>query len=80
MSWLTKLMPARIRTQGGGKRAVPEGLWEKCDKCGAALYGPELEKNLRVCPKCSHHHRIGARARSTTGSPIASASIRPRST
>ena len=63
MSWLTKLMPARIRTQGGGKRGVPEGLWEKCDSCGTALYGPELEKNLRVCPKCSHHMSIGARER-----------------
>lgn len=63
MSWLTKLMPSRIRTQGNGKRGVPEGLWEKCDKCGAALYGPELEKNLRVCPKCSHHMAIGARER-----------------
>ena len=63
MSWLTKLMPARIRTQGGGKRGVPEGLWEKCDNCGTALYGPELEKNLRVCPKCNHHMAIGARER-----------------
>ena len=63
MSWLTKLMPARIRTQGGGKRGVPEGLWEKCDRCGAALYGPELEKNLRVCPKCNHHLSIEARER-----------------
>ena len=63
MSWLTKLMPARIRTQGGGKRGVPEGLWEKCDRCGTALYGPELEKNLRVCPKCNHHLSIGARER-----------------
>ena len=64
MSWLTKLMPARIRTQGsGGKRGVPEGLWEKCDKCGTALYGPELEKNLRVCPKCGHHMAIEARER-----------------
>ena len=63
MSWLTKLMPARIRTQGGGKRGVPEGLWEKCDSCGAALYGPELEKNQRVCPKCNHHMQIGARER-----------------
>jgi acetyl-CoA carboxylase carboxyl transferase subunit beta len=63
MSWLTKLMPARIRTQGGGKRGVPEGLWEKCDNCGTALYGPELERNLRVCPKCSHHMAIGARER-----------------
>ena len=51
MSWLTKLMPARIRTQGGGKRGVPEGLWEKCDRCGTALYGPELEKNLRGLPE-----------------------------
>jgi acetyl-CoA carboxylase carboxyl transferase subunit beta len=64
MSWLTKLMPARIRTQGnGGKRGVPEGLWEKCDSCGTALYGPELEKNLRVCPKCGHHMAIEARER-----------------
>ena len=54
MSWLKKLMPARIRTETGAdrKRSVPEGLWEKCDRCGTALYGPELEKNLRVCPKC----------------------------
>jgi acetyl-CoA carboxylase carboxyl transferase subunit beta len=63
MSWLTKLMPGRIRTEGGGKRGVPEGLWEKCDSCGTALYGPELEKNLRVCPKCSHHMYIAARER-----------------
>ena len=64
MSWLTKLMPARIRTQGnGGKSCEPEGLWEKCDSCGTALYGPELEKNLRVCPKCGHHMAIEARER-----------------
>ena len=63
MSWLTKLMPGRIRTEGGGKRGVPEGLWEKCDACGTALYGPELEKNLRVCPKCAHHMYIAARER-----------------
>ncbi len=63
MSWLQKLMPARIRTQGGNKRNVPEGLWEKCEKCGVVLYGPELERNLEVCPKCGHHRPIGARSR-----------------
>ncbi len=63
MSWLQKLMPARIRTEGGNKRNVPEGLWEKCEKCGAVLYGPELERNLEVCPKCGHHRPIGARVR-----------------
>ena len=65
MSWLKKLMPASIRTETGTerKRSVPEGLWEKCDKCGAVLYRPELEENLEVCPKCGHHMPIRARAR-----------------
>ncbi len=63
MSWLKKLMPSRIRTEGGNKRSVPEGLWEKCDKCGSVLYRPELEENLEVCPKCGHHMAIRARAR-----------------
>ncbi len=63
MSWLSKLMPARIRTQGVGKRGVPEGLWEKCGDCGTALYAAELDENLHVCPKCGHHMPIGARER-----------------
>ena len=28
-----------------------------------ALYRPELEENLEVCPKCGHHMAIRARAR-----------------
>jgi acetyl-CoA carboxylase carboxyl transferase subunit beta len=65
MSWLSKLMPSGIRTDTGAsrKRNVPEGLWEKCDSCGAVLYRPELEENLEVCPKCAHHMPIRARAR-----------------
>jgi acetyl-CoA carboxylase carboxyl transferase subunit beta len=63
MSWLQKLMPARIRTQGGSKRTVPEGIWGKCEGCGAVLYQPELEANLQVCPKCGFHRPIGARER-----------------
>ena len=64
MSWLKKLTPARIRTDAGSrKRNVPEGLWEKCDRCGAVLYRPELEENLEVCPKCAYHMPIRARAR-----------------
>ena len=65
MSWLKKLMPAHIRTEAATsrKRSVPEGLWEKCDKCGAVLYRPELEENLEVCPKCGHHRPIRARVR-----------------
>ncbi|MGJ7903061.1 acetyl-CoA carboxylase, carboxyltransferase subunit beta [Lysobacter sp. 1R34A] len=65
MSWLKKLMPSGIRTESGAakRRSVPEGLWEKCERCGAVLYRPELEENLEVCPKCSFHMPIRARAR-----------------
>ena len=65
MSWLKKLMPSGIRTDNASakRRSVPEGLWEKCDRCGAVLYRPELEENLEVCPKCSHPRPIRARAR-----------------
>ncbi|MES9962316.1 MAG: acetyl-CoA carboxylase, carboxyltransferase subunit beta [Candidatus Sedimenticola sp. 20ELBAFRAG] len=63
MSWFEKLMPSRIRTEGVTKRGVPEGLWAKCPGCGAILYRAEMERNQDVCPKCSHHNRVGARRR-----------------
>ncbi len=63
MTWLEKLMPSRIRTEGTSKRKVPEGLWDKCPSCSAVLYRSDLERNLQVCPKCNYHMRIGARER-----------------
>ncbi len=63
MSWLEKLLPSKIRTEGAKKKGVPEGLWSKCDACGAVLYRAELERNLSVCPKCNHHMRMRARQR-----------------
>lgn len=63
MSWFKRLLPSRIRTDAVTKKGVPEGLWSKCDKCGAILYRSELERNLEVCPKCDHHMRISARKR-----------------
>ena len=62
MTWFEKIMPSRIKTERR-TRSVPEGLWIKCPVCDAVLYRAELERNLQVCPKCSHHMRIGARDR-----------------
>lgn len=62
MSWFEKLMPSRINTEKR-TRSVPQGVWIKCPRCDAQLYRTELERNLNVCPKCSHHMRIGARTR-----------------
>jgi len=63
MSWLDKIIPSISRTDTKRSNKVPEGLWEKCVKCEAVLYKPEMEKTLDVCPKCDHHMRVGARAR-----------------
>ena len=63
MSWLKKLLPSRIKTNGGSRRTVPEGIWTKCPSCNAVLYRAELSRNLEVCPKCNHHMRITARER-----------------
>ncbi len=62
MSWFEKIRPSRIKTEKR-VRSVPEGLWIKCEACDAVLYRAELERNLNVCPKCSHHMRIDGRER-----------------
>jgi acetyl-CoA carboxylase carboxyl transferase subunit beta len=65
MSWFQKLLPPKIKRRGTEdvKKSVPDGLWHKCPSCQAVLYHADLEKNLSVCPKCNHHHRITARTR-----------------
>jgi acetyl-CoA carboxylase carboxyl transferase subunit beta len=63
MSWLQKLLPPKIKRSEGLKKSIPEGLWSKCPACEAVLYSTDLENNQNVCPKCNHHHRLGARAR-----------------
>ena len=63
MNWFKKILPSRIKTNGNDRRTVPEGVWTKCNDCGAVLYREELDKNLEVCPKCNHHMKISARAR-----------------
>jgi acetyl-CoA carboxylase carboxyl transferase subunit beta len=63
MSWFQKIVPPKIKARRETKKSVPEGLWSKCPACNEVLYKADLQNNLEVCPKCGHHHRIGARAR-----------------
>jgi acetyl-CoA carboxylase carboxyl transferase subunit beta len=62
MSWFERIRPSRIKTERR-TRSVPEGLWIKCPACDAVLYKAEIERNLNVCPKCTHHMRINGRDR-----------------
>jgi acetyl-CoA carboxylase carboxyl transferase subunit beta len=42
------------------KPEIPEGLMSKCPKCGNIQFSKEVDKNLKVCPSCGHHFRLGA--------------------
>lgn len=57
------LKKPKIASSKSKKREIPEGLWTKCPKCEAMLYDKELDENLKVCQRCSHHFPIGARER-----------------
>jgi acetyl-CoA carboxylase carboxyl transferase subunit beta len=59
MAWFKKTKD--IKTDK--KVKIPEGLWVKCDSCKEIVYKKEVDKNLKVCPKCNYHFRISARER-----------------
>jgi acetyl-CoA carboxylase carboxyl transferase subunit beta len=62
MVWFKKANKPRPIGADQRRSRVPEGLWLKCEGCKEIIYSRDLESNLRVCPKCGHHHRIDARA------------------
>jgi len=49
---------------GGMRKRADEGEapahWVKCPQCLSLMYYKEVDANRNVCPKCSHHFRIGA--------------------
>ncbi len=38
-------------------------LWTSCPGCSELIYNKQLEKSLRVCPRCGHHFRLRVDAR-----------------
>jgi acetyl-CoA carboxylase carboxyl transferase subunit beta len=58
-SWFKRIKKG-ILTSTAEKKETPEGLWSKCPECGYICTMTELRESLFVCPKCTHHHRIGS--------------------
>ncbi|MBZ9625575.1 acetyl-CoA carboxylase, carboxyltransferase subunit beta [Clostridium sp. FP2] len=42
------------------KPSIPDGMWNKCGRCGEIIYIKDLEENLRICPRCDTHIRVSA--------------------
>jgi acetyl-CoA carboxylase carboxyl transferase subunit beta len=62
MNWISNFVRPKIRALVT-KTEVPENLWQKCPSCAQMIFHRELETNLRVCPHCGFHLRIGAKRR-----------------
>ena len=64
MAWFKKERPESAAQEAPAKKVkIPEGLWIKCDNCKEIIYRKEVDKNLKVCPKCDYHFRISASER-----------------
>ena len=63
MAWFKKDKKPKAVRESRERSTVPEGLWLRCDGCREIVYSKELERNLRICPKCGYHFRIDAPAR-----------------
>lgn len=42
------------------KKEIPEGIVQKCPKCGTIILTKELEKNIKVCTSCHYHFTMSA--------------------
>ncbi len=55
MVWFKRAKPS-IFTKD--KRDMPEGLWWKCESCGAMLHKKQVEDHFYTCCECGHHFRL----------------------
>jgi acetyl-CoA carboxylase carboxyl transferase subunit beta len=39
---------------------VPEGLWVKCSSCREIIYGKELARSFKICPRCGFHFPLSS--------------------
>jgi len=63
MAWFKKDRKPKAVRDERTRSSLPEGLWVRCDGCREIIFSKELDKNLRICPKCGFHFRIDAPAR-----------------
>ncbi len=56
MSWFSRQWKG-ITTRK--KKDVPEGIWHQCSNCKKTLPVKEHKENLKTCPYCNFHDKIG---------------------
>jgi acetyl-CoA carboxylase carboxyl transferase subunit beta len=59
VSWFKRLKEG-ITTSTREKKEAPDGVWVKCPACKKAYRNKEFLENLKICPYCDHHSRLGS--------------------
>jgi acetyl-CoA carboxylase carboxyl transferase subunit beta len=49
----------QIKLPFSRRRDVTPETWTVCPSCESQIFNRQLERNLRVCPTCGHHFRMG---------------------
>lgn len=61
--WFANRRKSVPNPQEQPEREIADGLWNKCEACGALTYTKDLKANQKVCLECGHHIRVGSRER-----------------
>jgi acetyl-CoA carboxylase carboxyl transferase subunit beta len=56
--WFANRQKTSPNIQSPQEREIADGLWSKCDDCGAIAYTKDLKANQMVCLECGHHQRV----------------------
>lgn len=60
MGWFKK---APAKDSEKGKLNITEGMWVKCPFCRGIVYRKEVDRNLKLCPKCEYHFPLSVTER-----------------
>ncbi|GAB4537742.1 MAG: acetyl-CoA carboxylase, carboxyltransferase subunit beta [Pleurocapsa sp.] len=60
IDWFDNLRKTEPPIQKQQEREIADGLWNKCDVCGAVAYIKDLQANQLVCPECNYHSRVNS--------------------
>ncbi|MEL6495335.1 MAG: acetyl-CoA carboxylase, carboxyltransferase subunit beta [Cyanobacteria bacterium J06623_7] len=56
--WFANIRKTEAPVQKQQEREIADGLWTKCNSCGAVAYTKDLQANQLVCPECDYHNRV----------------------
>ena len=58
--WFANIRKTEPAAQKQQEREIADGLWTKCNSCGAVAYTKDLQANQLVCPECNHHNNVNS--------------------